>query len=43
MFTRRKEKAPLAAQIAAVGHIVNGTADIQTGNPSVSLVPLFIQ
>jgi hypothetical protein len=43
MLTRRKEKTPLAAQIAAIGHIIYGTADIKAGNFSVSFVPFFIQ
>jgi hypothetical protein len=42
MFARRKEKTALATQIAAVGYIVYGTANIKAGNSSVSFVPVFI-
>jgi hypothetical protein len=43
MFSRRKEKTALAAQITAVGHIVYGTANVKIGNSSVSFMPVFIQ
>jgi hypothetical protein len=43
MLSRRKEKTTLAAQIAAVGYIIYGTADIKAGNSSVSFVPFFIK
>jgi hypothetical protein len=42
MLSRRKEKTPLAAQIAAIGYIIYGTADIKTGDFPVSFVPFFI-
>jgi hypothetical protein len=43
VLTGRKEKAALAAQVAAVGHIVNGTAEIELGNFLIPLVPMVIQ
>ena len=38
-----KEKTPLAAQIAPVRDVVNGTADVQAGDRLVSLVPILVQ
>jgi hypothetical protein len=43
MFAGRKKETPLAAQIAAVGQIIDGTADIETGDPSITVMPVFIQ
>jgi hypothetical protein len=43
MFVRRKEETTPASQIALVGHIINGTADIEAGDPFISLIPFFIQ
>jgi hypothetical protein len=42
MFFRRKEKTALATQIATIGHIVYGTADVKAGNSPISFVPVFI-
>jgi len=38
-----KKETTLAAQIAAVGQIIYGTADIEAGNPSITVVPAGIQ
>jgi hypothetical protein len=43
MFVGRKEETALAAQIALIGHIIDGTADIQTGYLFVTLMPCLIQ
>jgi hypothetical protein len=43
MFVGRKKETALAAQIALIGHIIDGAANIQTGYLSVTLMPCFIQ
>jgi hypothetical protein len=43
MLTGRKEETPLAAQVAAVGYIIYGTADVKIGNPFVTGLPILIQ
>jgi hypothetical protein len=43
VFVGGKEKTSLTAQIALVGHIVNGTPDIEAGDSPVTFMPGFIQ
>jgi hypothetical protein len=43
MFVRGKEKTSLAAQIALIGYIINGTANIQRRYLPVTLMPCVIQ
>jgi hypothetical protein len=43
MLTGRKEKTALAAQIAAVGHIVYGTPNIKSRYSFITIIPFFIQ
>jgi hypothetical protein len=43
MFIGREKETSPAAQVALIGDIIDGTADIQMGNPFITLVPVFIQ
>ncbi len=43
MFVGRKEETTPATQIALVGHIVDGAADIQSGYLAVTFMPLIIE
>jgi hypothetical protein len=43
MLLRRIEKATPATQIALVGHIIDGTADIESRYPPIPLTPSIIQ
>jgi hypothetical protein len=43
MFPGGKKEAALAAKVAAIGDIVNGTSDVEPGYPLVSLVPVFVE
>jgi len=38
-----EEEAALAAQVAAIGDIVDGTADIELRYPLVSFIPVVIE
>jgi hypothetical protein len=43
MFVGREEETAAATQIASIGHIIDGTADIQTGYLSVTFMPCLVQ
>ncbi|VTR63785.1 hypothetical protein DESC_10053 [Desulfosarcina cetonica] len=43
MLARGEEKTALAAQVAAIGHIVDGAADVQLGDFAVALIPLVVE
>jgi hypothetical protein len=43
MFAGGKKETPLAAQVAAIGYIIDGTADIELGNFFISLIPVVIE
>jgi hypothetical protein len=43
VLARGKEKTALAAQIATVGNIIDGAADIEPGDFLVTLIPVIIE
>jgi hypothetical protein len=43
VFAGGKEETPFTAQIAAIGHIIDGTADIEPGDVFISLIPMVIE
>jgi hypothetical protein len=43
MFTRRKKETAFAAQVTAVCHIIDGTADVELGYFFITLIPVVIE
>jgi hypothetical protein len=43
VFAGGKKEAPFAPQVTAIGHIIDGTADIELGDIFIPLIPMVIE